>query len=147
MPLYDYMNMTNGDTIADVYQSIHDEALTEIDGVPVRRLVVLGKHAAKAPAHRAWIGQESRSVSLGLKANQIPAFCRKHPSWEFGQGGDAIFHDDQHMRKCLKEFNETNRVDEAKLAEEIGNEKEGEISPRVTDIPLPERINRSPSDG
>jgi len=50
-------------------------------------------------------GVERRSLALGLEPDQIPQFRRECPSMRFDDDGFAVFDNDSHHRRCMKELN------------------------------------------
>lgn len=66
---------------------------------------------------RNWHGNEQVSTSLGLHTDQVGAFTAECPSWKFDVEGNAIFDNDAHMRKCLKEQQSYDAREREKLQE------------------------------
>lgn len=79
---------------------------------------------------RTWHGAETRSLSHGLAPQQLEAYTRECPSWQFDPAtGDAIFENDAHMRRCLKEQQALDRREEERHEERVAKARErGELA-------------------
>ncbi|MCW5776534.1 MAG: hypothetical protein KIS87_08860 [Phycisphaeraceae bacterium] len=93
----------------------------------------------RAPSvQRQWQGHESVSPALGVLPEQVPEAARDCPSWEFDARGDAVFHSDAHMRRCLRELADRERRDAEREAErqdrELRDAADG-APPFATDLP------------